>query len=394
MISRILFVLLPLVLLPFLYVDLCWLRRRGVGRLYRLLWWIPCLLMLVWTLLLGCSRKFVPSDMGAVNAYLFLLGLVVIPLFLFSLCTAVGGVLGRLFRSRRNYGVAVGLLLVPVLWYVLLWGTFVGPRLLTVRRVTVSSPSLPRAFDGYRLVHFSDLHAGTFDKSRRGYLRRAVDTINALEPDAVMFTGDLQNLKPDEVYPVQGILSRIHARDGVYSVMGNHDYPIYVQASVVDKEYYLEKLKAVEHDLGWNLLDNSHLKIRRGADSIVVAGMENDGDGRHFPQRGDVPSTLSGLGMDSYIIMLQHDPTAWRRKILPQCGAQLTLSGHTHAMQFELFGWSPASLFFREWGGVYTMPDGRALNVSTGLGGFLPFRFGVPGEIVVITLRRGVPKAS
>lgn len=394
MISRILFVLLPLVLLPFLYVDLCWLRCRKVGWGWRLLWWLPCLLMLAYTLLLGSSRQFAPSDMSAVNVYLFLLGLIVIPLFVFSLCAVVGWAVKRLFHSRRNYGATVGLLLVPVLWYILLWGTFVGPRLLTVRQVTISSPSLPRAFDGYRLVHFSDLHVGTFDKSRYGYLQRAVDTINALKPDAVMFTGDLQNLRPDEIRPVQGILSRIRARDGVFSVMGNHDYPMYIQASELEKEDNLQELQIVERDMGWQLLNNSHQKIRRGADSIVIAGMENDGDGRRFPQLGDVPSALWGLGMDSYIIMLQHDPTAWRRKILPQSGAQLTLSGHTHAMQFELFGWSPASLVYREWGGVYTVPDGRALNVSTGLGGFLPFRFGVPGEIVVITLRRGGPSVN
>lgn len=114
--------------------------------------------------------------------------------------------------------------------------------------------------------------------------------------------------------------------------------------------------------------------------------MENDGNGKHFPQKGDIKKTLNGVSDHDFIIMLEHDPTSWRRKILPQSSAQLTLSGHTHATQFKLFGWSLASMIYTEWGGMY-YDNERAINVSTGLGAFLPFRFGVPGEVVVITLK-------
>ena len=115
--------------------------------------------------------------------------------------------------------------------------------------------------------------------------------------------------------------------------------------------------------------------------------MENDGR-PPFPQRGDIRKTLAGVGDSAFVVMLQHDPTSWRRTILPKSGAQLTLSGHTHAMQFSVFGWSPASLVYNEWGGMYSEGD-RALNVSVGLGGFIPFRFGATGEVVVVTLKHG-----
>lgn len=203
----------------------------------------------------------------------------------------------------------------------------------------------------------------------------------------VVFTGDLQNMQPGEVLPHEQTLARLHARDGVYSVLGNHDYAQYIHADEAVKTANVRYIRESQRRMGWTLLDNAHRVIRRGADSIVIAGMENDGDGRHFPQKGDIARTLHGVSDSSFVVMLQHDPTSWRRKILPQSGAQLTLSGHTHAMQFCLFGWSPSSLIYSEWGGMF-YEGNRAINVSTGLGGFIPFRFGVPGEIVVITLKR------
>lgn len=144
--------------------------------------------------------------------------------------------------------------------------------------------------------------------------------------------------------------------------------------------------RRLEKMMGWQLLVNEHKVIRRDADSIVIAGLDNDGDGKKFPQRGDVAKALYGVSDSAFVIMAEHDPTCWRRKILPQSKAQLTLSGHTHAMQFMIGSWSPASFIYKEWGGVY-FDGSRALSVSTGIGGFIPFRFGVPGEIVVIELK-------
>ncbi|MDD5895375.1 MAG: metallophosphoesterase, partial [Prevotellaceae bacterium] len=192
---------------------------------------------------------------------------------------------------------------------------------------------------------------------------------------------------PDEILPHMSILGSLKSRDGVYSVLGNHDYANYIVADAATKRSNELKTAALERQMGWQLLVNENVPIRRGSDSIVVAGMANDGDGIHFPQLGDLRSTLRGVGEGAFVVMLQHDPSSWRRKILPGSRAQLTLSGHTHAMQFGLFGWSPASWVYTEWGGLF-LEGFRAINVSTGMGGFIPFRFGMPGEIVVVTLRR------
>lgn len=361
-------------------------RRRKTGMLTSVLWWLPGLFMAVYTLVMALQKDFAPADNAVLNVYLFLLGLTVVPKFVFALFSAAGLGICRMFGLRRNYGNTAGAVAVLLIWYVLFWGSFVGFDKLTVRHVVYSSRHLPAAFDGYRIVQFSDAHVGTYGLSRAHLLSRAVDSINAQHADMIVFTGDLQNMQPREIAPHEAVLAFLRARDGVFSVLGNHDYAKYIDADEVTKAANCRAMVDLQRRMGWTLLNNGHDIIRRGADSIVIAGMENDGDGKKFPQNGDVDKTLHGVSDSAFVVMLEHDPSAWRRKILPQSNARLTLSGHTHAMQFELFGWSPASLVYREWGGMFFEGD-RAINVSTGLGGFIPFRFGVPGEIVVITLR-------
>lgn len=388
MIARVFIPILLMILLADLFVDLHYLRRSSRRRwLRRVLWWLPGAVMAAFTVYMAMLSDFAPAETGILNTYLFLLGFLVVPKFMFVFCSIAGWLVRKLsgFRIKRNYGHHVGLALVLVQWYILIYGTTVGFSKLTVRHVEYSSVELPADFDGYRIVQFSDAHVGTYANGKRRILEKAVDTINSQKADLVVFTGDLQNMRPSEIRPVMPILSKIRAKDGVVSILGNHDYAVYIDADHRTKEMYQRETADLQRRMGWILLRNEHRIVRRGTDSIVVAGMENDGDSRLAPKLGDVGKTLKGLTDDPFTVMLQHDPTCWRRKILPQSKAQLTLSGHTHAMQFELFGWSPASLIYKEWGGLYREGE-RAVNVSTGLGGFMPFRFGVPGEIVVITL--------
>ena len=161
--------------------------------------------------------------------------------------------------------------------------------------------------------------------------------------------------------------------------------------------------------MGWTLLMNEHRYINRGKSSILIAGMENDGDGIRFPQNGNIKQTLKGVSSSPpesggepegrgglktrsvshpFILMLEHDPSSWRRKIIPDGRAQLTLSGHTHKMQFSLFGWCPMTLLGREVTGWYKDVQ-QSLFVTACLGGLIPFRFGASGEIVVLTLQSG-----
>jgi hypothetical protein len=313
----------------------------------------------------------------APDAYIWLLALAMTLLSLLAFL---------LLRRSRHWARWLPVLLVLAGWYVLLYGAFVGISQLKVRHVEFASKDLPAAFDGYRIVQFSDAHVGSYGGWRQEYLRRAVDSINAQRADLIVFTGDLQNKQASDIAPYGQLLSGLKAADGVYSVLGNHDYPMYIDADDYQKEQLLAETCEAEERLRWKLLVNSHRFLYRGGDSIVIAGMENDGEGR-FPQLGNITRSLYGLNTKSFVVMLEHDPTAWRRKILPKSHCQLTLSGHTHGGQFELLGWTPAQFRYREYGGMYYMGE-RALNVSSGLNGVIPIRFGVAPEIVVITLKQ------
>lgn len=386
MIARIIVPILLLTVLPYLYVDLRYLRRRHCKWWKRVLWWLPCVGMVAYSIIMASVKGFAPANASVTNWYLLLLGIFVVPMFVFMLSSLIGLGICKLIRSKNNWGNLVGLFLIIAIWYIVIYGSTLGFSTVVVRHVEYSSPQLPKAFDGYRIVHISDFHIGTYDDSRKHILQKAVDSINAQKADMVVFTGDLQNREPHELYPYASLLSSIKAKDGVYSVMGNHDYADYIKADDIKRAANLRETQRMERSFGWHLLLNDHATITRDSSHIIIAGMENDGNGKHFPQKGDIKKTLNGVSDHDFIIMLEHDPTSWRRKILPQSSAQLTLSGHTHATQFKLFGWSLASMIYTEWGGMY-YDNERAINVSTGLGAFLPFRFGVPGEVVVITLK-------
>ena len=310
--------------------------------------------------------------------FFFLMGLVVVPLVVALICR---------WLLPRKYYLKVISVLTLLIWGLVGYGYFVGFEQLEIREIEYACSDLPEAFDGYRIVHFSDAHIGTYTGSRQWLLQRAVDTINALHPDVVLFTGDLQNVYPDELDVQVPILSQLKAHDGVMSVLGNHDYAVYQDCDESQKQRNNKHTIQSERKMGWTLLLNENRIIRRDSDSIVVAGMENWGTVKRMPRRGDVKKSLTGISDSAFVVMLQHDPTCWREKILPECKAQLTLSGHTHGGQVSLLGLSPASLSYDEWGGVYEQ-DGRTLIVSTGLGALIPFRLGMPGEIVVITLRK------
>ncbi|MCH5306920.1 MAG: metallophosphoesterase [Prevotella sp.] len=307
--------------------------------------------------------------------------LVIVPLIFSALC--------RFLLPKRHWkkgALACTLLIYTIIGY----GIFVGFEQLEVRQVEYASEDLPAAFDGYRIVQFSDAHVGTFEGRRLWMLQRMVDNINSQQADAIVFTGDLENMSSEDLNGKVEVLSQLKAPDGVYSILGNHDYAIYTDMDTVARQQDRAKTQHLERQMGWTLLMNEHRVIRRGGDSIVIAGMENWGKSERMPRLGDVRKTLSSpspLLSSPFVIMLQHDPSCWREKILPECNAHLTLSGHTHGGQFSLLGWTPVSRVYDEWGGMY-YEGSRAIHVSTGAGGLIPFRLAMPGEIVVITLKR------
>ena len=387
MIARDLPLFLLLILIPFIYFDLYYFHRKRAWW-KRVLLWIPCLAMLAYTVYLALEPNFIPDNdrIFILYVYLFLLGLIIIPMWTYSICSLLGRGCRKLFHKRNNYGNLLGLLSIPAVWFVLFWGSFVGFNKLEVNRMEYTSKDLPEAFDGYKIVLFSDAHVGSYMKHNSWVLQRAIDSINAQQPDLIVFTGDLQNIQPQELYPHIDVLSTLKAKDGIFSVLGNHDYAEYIGADEVTKVANCRETVNLERQMGWTVLLNEHRTIEHDTSHIVIAGMEDDGNGKKFPQKGDIPKTLEGVTEDEFILMLEHDPYSWRHRILPESHAQLTLSGHTHAMQFNILGWCPLSFTKKEWNG-WDYEGNQSLFVTAGLGGLIPFRFGATGEIVVMTLR-------
>ena len=299
---------------------------------------------------------------------------------------AVSGILAWVscITFKRAFLKGLLLLLLPPL--VMAYGAWIGREKPQVKIVEITFGNLPESFDGYRLVHISDIHARSY-AARRESLQRAVDIINGLKPDLITFTGDLITLDATELDPVNEILRKLKSEDGIMSVVGNHDYGIYADPS--DKSSSRRILSEVieeEERMGWNVLMDDNRIIKRGQDSIAVIGVQNTSPSRHFPSKGNLRKASVGTeGM--FRILLTHDPMHWEREVVGK-EYPLTLSGHTHAMQFSIFGWSPSSLIFKEYRGLYTKDD-QHLYVNIGLGEtILPFRIGTRPEITLITLKK------
>ena len=397
MIARNIVLFLLLLVLPYLYIDLRYFRRKKVWW-KRVLLYVPCVAMVAYAIYLAMGRDFIPDNdhIFVLYGFLLLLGFIIIPQWTFILSSLIGKGCSKLVRKfkspeqllrpAKNYGNLAGIASIPLIWGMVGWGSSIGFNKFEVNHIEYASPELPKAFDGYKIVLFSDAHVGSYQQHNSDVLKRAIDSINAQKPDLIVFTGDLQNIQPSELYPHREVLASLKAKDGVYSVLGNHDYANYLGCDEAVKAANCKEIISLQRQMGWTMLLNEHCTIKRDTASFILAGMENDGDGKHFPQKGDIAKTLEGVPDGSFILMLEHDPSAWRRKIIPDGRAQLTLSGHTHAMQFNIFGWCPMSLTGKEFWGWYE--EGRQkLFVTAGLGGLIPFRLGATGEIVVLTLR-------
>ena len=297
--------------------------------------------------------------------------------------------LGRLIKQRWMTICAfiVAALVFGVMW----WGAIVTPGKIEVKEVELYFDRLPEGFDGYRIVQWSDSHLGTYN-GRRAIVERQVKTINDLHPDMICFTGDRGSRKTDEALPYRDLLAQLDAPDGVFSVLGNHDYDNYVRwDDPKDQVADRKALCDLQKEAGWRLLNDDYAIIKHGGDQIVLIGTENYGD-HSFEKRGNLARAYSASRDGNFKIELQHNPYAWRASTLPNSNVDLMLSGHTHAWQLMLklsnWQWSPASMRYPEWGGAYR--EGNRwlyVNIGTGMVG-PPMRIGATPEITVITLRK------
>ncbi len=291
--------------------------------------------------------------------------------------------------QKKRYLRIAGMTVLIFLVFVGCYGYFVGRFRYQVHNQEISFYDLPADFDGYKIVHFSDFHVGSFNGGYEIEVQKIVDLINRQKPNLIVFTGDLVNRSSEELENYGRMLSGLSAPDGVLSILGNHDYGYYKRSLTPEQQKEdTQQMIRSQRSYGWNLLLNENVRIDCGKSHIYIIGVENQGYLKsYFPKRARMDKAMKGVGEGDFKILLTHDPTHWRHDIVGKYNIQLSLSGHTHAGQFEMFGWSPVSWAYPEWKGVY-MEGPQVLNVSGGVGGLIPFRFGSPPEINVITLHR------
>lgn len=390
MIAKIIVWMLLLIILPDVY-----LFRRLKGKYpsmplwKQLLWWFPAVVILVFTVWLSTIENFVPDDFFWIRLYLTLVGLVLVPKSVFCLCSFIGWTIRKTTRWRFNYGTFLGDALSLLCVLLFFYGLLFGWRGLDVKRIDLYYDDLPAAFEGYTIAQFTDAHVGTFS-GRDSYLQRDVDTLNALGADMIVFTGDLQNVQPAELPEFSSMLSSLKARDGVYAILGNHDYSKYIGGSAEYKRRSEKATQSFFRSFGWHLLMNEHAVIRHGADSIYIAGEECDDKSPRYDHH-DLAKTYRGIPLDAFVVDLQHNPCHWDSMFIagkePHAVARLTLSGHTHGGQIQIFGLRPTQLSYKYDYGLYTHGSSR-LYVSGGIGALVPFRIGMTPEIVLFTLHR------
>lgn len=259
-----------------------------------------------------------------------------------------------------------------------------------VRRVSLSFPNLPASFRGTKIVQIADIHSGSFTDKEA--VMKGVQKVIDEKPDLILFVGDLVNNVADEMADYMDVFDKLKAPMGVYSTLGNHDYGDYVHwDSAEAKKANLDKLKQIHADLGWRLLMNEHVALEKENEKIALIGIENWSTKARFPKYGDMKKAYEGSESYPFKILMSHDPSHWDgevRKHYPD--VDLTLSGHTHGMQFGLelpgFKWSPVQYIYKQWAGLYEQGS-QTLYVNRGYGfiGY-PGRVGILPEITVIEL--------
>ncbi len=303
----------------------------------------------------------------------------------------------ELFETRRKFISQVGLLAASVPFASVLYGVTAGKYDFRVRRETLCFDDLPEAFDGFTITQVSDIHVGSFDDKKA--VQKGVDLIRAQESQLLVFTGDLVNNRATEMEGWMKIFGWLEAPRGKFSILGNHDYGEYVDwGSPEEKEGNFADLKAVQKELGFRLLLNENAEIAKGDSRIALLGSENWGR-PPFRQYGDLRKTSEGINPAAFKILLSHDPSHWDGEVLNFSERiPLTLSGHTHGMQFGIeipgWKWSPVKYRYPRWAGLY-QEGNQYLYVNRGFGflGF-PGRVGIWPEVTVITLRKGKPPVS
>lgn len=386
----------------YIYADVCnSTKRRGLRSSYAvsslLCWGLLVVIMCM-------PKRSEDSDILPIMWMLYTYLSIYIAKAGYLLCSVFGRLIKVISRSKsKRYiscltGVGVGVVLFVSMW----WGVLYTRYHIEVVPVEISSAQIPESFNGYKIAQISDLHVGTWGNDTT-FISNLVDSVNALHPDLIVFTGDIVNRRTSEVEPFVKPLSRLKAPDGVMSILGNHDYGDYMDwTDLKDREINNQELLEHQKSMGWDILNNDKRFIVRGNDSILVIGVENWGD-PPFHTYGDLELALSSSRDSTYHqndnlfkILLSHNPAHWDKEVSHQTNIGLTLSGHTHAMQVEteIFGWrwSPAKYRYEHWGGYFErlndngQPVRLYVNIGAGEVGLPSRLFRAYPEITLLTL--------
>ncbi len=367
-------------------------RRLKSLLLSRLQLWmsVALLVLIIVTILLPrrtCTNGMLLGIMWCLYTYFSFY----IPKYIFVIVDLIAKVPRLFHRHRLKWLSSIGTVMAVLTFVAMWWGALVNRYDIDVKEVDVEIPNLPAQFDNYKIVQISDFHVGTYGNDT-SYVADVVEQVNALNPDLVVFTGDIVNSKTAELEPHVSPLSRLTAPDGVFSILGNHDYGDYSEwASPQAKQANRDRMIQLQKAMGWQLLNNETSIVHRGSDSIAVIGVENIGD-PPFHVYGSLLKAYKNLNDSVTKILLSHNPAHWVDSISghKDVNIPLTLSGHTHAMQMEILGWSPAEYRYRTWGGLYADENREhQLYVNIGVGTVgIPSRIGATPEITLITLKR------
>ena len=314
------------------------------------------------------------------------------PKILFIICFLLYWLFRKVNQSFARIFIQIAGFFCILLIFILLWGNYKGRFIYRVQNIELKNNLLPQSFDGLKIVQFSDIHLGTYI-GHEEKIAQIVDLINAQHADVVIYTGDLTNCFAEEIPPFIKCLSKIQAKNAKYAVLGNHDYGDYYKWKNKTDHINNHKLQIGYYSqMGFQLLQNEHVKLARKSDTIIVAGIENWGK-KPYRQEGDLDEALSSVSDSAFVLLLSHDPSFWDEKVVKKKNIRYTFSGHTHGYQIGIkinnFEWSPFQFGQKRVAGMYEN-NGQYLYINRGLGGALyPGRVGIFSEITVFTLKSG-----
>jgi predicted MPP superfamily phosphohydrolase len=387
---------LPLIILLWLVTDFYFYQAiktlAGTDQ-YSLAYWLIDILLMGGITAVIFVRRGSRLQQALIAWLMGLMLLAFIPR-LFALPVLLIEDLTRLFRGfpPREFWVSeLATAIAGLVFLVVLFGITRGRHFYRVRRETITFPDLPEAFDGFTITQITDVHSGSFTNAAG--VQKGLDLVNAQHSDVILFTGDLVNNRASEMEPWIKAFAGLKASMGKYSILGNHDYGDYMQwESPEAKQANLARLKQVHAEIGFRLLLDETIQLEKGGQAISLIGVENWGKGG-FHQYGDLGKATRNIPDGAFKVLMSHDPSHWEGVTLGHHQkVHLTLSGHTHGMQFgiDFWGikWSPIKYVYKQWAGLY-QNSGRYLYVNRGFGFLgLKGRIGMWPEVTVITLKR------